>query len=59
MFLPAFICLFVCNITQKVMDKFWMKFSGINCYIKIWNWYIFERSRSKVKVKIDQKVIFT
>ena len=36
-----------------------MKFSGINCYIKIWKWYIFERSRSKVKVKIDQKVKFT
>ena len=36
-----------------------MKFAGINCYIKIWNWYIFERSRSKVKVKIDQKVKFT
>ena len=26
-----------------------MKLSGINCYIKIWKWSIFERSRSKVK----------
>ena len=36
-----------------------MKFSGIIFYIKILNWYIFERSRSKVKVIIDQKVKFT
>ena len=36
-----------------------MKFSGINCYIKIWEWFSFERSRSEVKVKIDQKIKFT
>ena len=36
-----------------------MEFSGINCYIKIWKWLIFERFRSKVKVQIDQKVKFT
>ena len=62
MFLPVFVCLFVClsvcNITQSY-GSILMKFSGINCYIKIWKWFIFERSRSKVKVKIDQKVKFT
>ena len=62
MFLLAFICLFVCLSVQhnsKSYGSILMKFSGINCYIKIWKWFIFERSRSKVKVKIDQKVKFT
>ena len=64
MFLPAFICLFVCLFVcvqhnSKSYGSIWMKFSGINCYIKIWKRFIFERSRSKVKVKIDQKVKFT
>ena len=64
MFLPAFIglfvCLFVCvQHNSKSYGSILMKFSGINCYIKIWKWFIFERSRSKVKVKIDQKVKFT
>ena len=62
MFLPAFICLSVCLCVQhnsKNYGSILMKFSGINCYIKIWKWLIFERSRSKVKVKIDQKVKFT
>ena len=36
-----------------------MKLSGINCYVKIWKGFIFERSRPKVKVKIEQKVKFT
>ena len=52
-----FVCLFVCaQHNSKSSGSILMKFSGINCYIKIWKWYIFERSRSKVKVKIDQKV---
>ena len=60
MFLPVFICLFVCvQHNSKLYVSILMKFSGINCYIKIWKWFIFERSRSKVKVKIDQKVKFT
>ena len=60
MFLPAFICLFVCvQHNSKSYGSILMKFSGINCYIKIWKWFIFERSSSKVKVKIDQKVKFT
>ena len=66
MFLPAFICLFAClslfvcvQCNSKSYGSILMKFSGINCYIKIWKWFIFERSRSKVKVKIDQKVKFT
>ena len=55
-----FVCLFVCvQHNSKSYGYILMKFSGINCYIKIWNWYIFERSRSKVNVKIDQKVKFT
>ena len=53
-------CLFVCvQHNSKRYGSILMKFSGINCYIKIWKWFIFERSRSKVKVKIDQKVKFT
>ena len=36
-----------------------MKLSGISCYVKIWKWFIFERPRSKVKVKVEQKVKFT
>ena len=64
MFLPAFICLSVCLFVcvqhnSKSYGSILMTFSGINCYIKIWKWFIFERSRSKVKVKIDQKVKFT
>ena len=67
MFLPAFICLLVCLFflfvcvqhNSQSYGSILMKFSGINCYIKIWKWLIFERSRSKVKVKIDQKVKFT
>ena len=68
MFLPAFICLFVSLFVllfvcvqhnSKSYGSILMKFSGINCYIKIWKWFIFERSRSKVKVKINQKVKFT
>ena len=66
MFLPAFmfVCLFVCLFVcvqhnSKSYGSILMKFSGINCYIKIWKWFIFERSRSEVKVKIDQKVKFT
>ena len=64
MFLPAFICLFVCLFVcvqhnSKRYGSILMKFSGINCYNNIWKWFIFERSRSKVKVKIDQKVKFT
>ena len=55
-----FVCLFVCvQHNSKSYGSILMKFSGINCYIKIWKWFIFERSRSKVKVKIDQKVKFT
>ena len=52
-------CLFVCvQHNSKSYGSILMKFSGINCYIKIWKWFIFERSRSKVKVKIDEKVKF-
>ena len=36
-----------------------MKLSGINCYVKICKLFFFERSRSKVKVKVEQKVKFT
>ena len=36
-----------------------MKRSGISCYVKIWKWFIFERPRSKVKVKVEQNVKFT
>ena len=55
-----FVCLFVCvQHNSKSYGSILMKFSGISCYIKIWKWFIFERSRSKVKVKIDQKVKFT
>ena len=62
MFLPAFmfVCLFVCvQHNSKGYGSILMTFLGINCYIKIRKWFIFERSRSKVKVKIDQKVKFT
>ena len=56
----AGVYLFVCvQHNSKSYGSILMKFSGINCYIKIWKWFIFERSRSKVKVKIDQKVKFT
>ena len=55
-----FVCLFVCvQHNSKSYGSIFMKFSGISCNIKIWKWFIFERSWSKVKVKIDQKVKFT
>ena len=59
-YLCLFVCLFVCvQHNSKSYGSILMKFSWINCYIKIWKWFIFERSRSKVKVKIDRKVKFT
>ena len=55
-----FVCLFVCEqFPDHNFSCGVMKLSGINCYIKIWKWFIFERSRSKVKVKVEQKVKFT
>ena len=60
LFVCLSVCLFVCvQHNSKSYGSILMKFSGINCYIKIWKWFIFERCRSKVKVKIDQKVKFT
>ena len=38
------------------MDR--LSFSGISCYGIIWNWFIVERSRSKVKVKVDYYLRF-
>ena len=60
LFLPAFISLFVCEQhNSKSYGSILMKLSGIDCYIKIWKWLIFERSRSKIKVEVKQKVKFT
>ena len=56
------VCLFVCLfVFEQLPDHSFccgvMKFSGISCYVKIWKWFIFERSRSKVKVEQTVKFI--
>ena len=63
MFSPClFVCLFVClSVCEQLPDNNFscgvMKLSEINCCVKIWNLFNFERPRSKVKVV--QKVKFT
>ena len=54
-----FVCLFVClSVCEQLPDHNFscgaMKLSGINCCVK---WFIFEKSRSKVKVKIEKSQI--
>ena len=54
------ICLFVCEqLPDYSFSCGVMKIKEISCYVKIWKYFIFEMPRSKVKVKVEQKVKFT
>ena len=48
MFSPLFVCLSVCEqLPDHNFSCGVMKLSGINCCVKIWKWFIFERSSKR------------